>query len=124
MTDSLGLRLRQRRERQRISLTTIAEQTKIQRSLLEGLERNDISRWPAGIFRRAFIRAYAHAIGLEPEVLVREFMEVHPDPIELAATASATTPCLDRPATSVEAPTRLRSLVSSVIDSLAKLRRE
>ena len=62
MRESFGARLRQRREDQQIELSAIAEQTKIKLSLLEGLERDDVSRWPSGIFRRAFIRAYAHAI--------------------------------------------------------------
>jgi transcriptional regulator with XRE-family HTH domain len=66
MPESFGARLRQRRERQQISLTTIAEQTKTQLSLLEALERDDVSHWPAGTFRRAFIRAYTHAIGPSP----------------------------------------------------------
>jgi transcriptional regulator with XRE-family HTH domain len=88
MSESLGARLRQRRETQQISLTTIAEQTKIKLSLLEALERDDVSHWPAGIFRRAFIRAYAHAIGLEPDVVVREFLEQYPDPIEVVAPES------------------------------------
>src|SRR5687767_246058 len=52
MTDSFGARLRQRREQQDIALLTIAEQTKIKLSLLEALERDDVSQWPAGIFRR------------------------------------------------------------------------
>ena len=72
MPESFGARLRQRRERQQIALATIAEQTKIKASLLEGLERDDLSHWPSGIFRRAFLRAYAHAIGLEPDLVVRE----------------------------------------------------
>ena len=63
LPESFGARLRQRRERQHIALSTIAEQTKIKLSLLEALERDDVSHWPSGIFRRAFIRAYAHAIG-------------------------------------------------------------
>src|SRR6478609_3160730 len=83
MPESFGARLRERRERQQIVLTTIAEQTKIKASLLEALERDDVSQWPAGIFRRAFIRAYAHAIGLEPDVVVREFLDLYPDPAEL-----------------------------------------
>ena len=58
MPDSFGTRLRQQREQRQISLTTIAEQTKIKMSLLEGLERDDISQWPIGIFRRAFVRSY------------------------------------------------------------------
>ena len=82
MSESFGARLRQQRERQQIALTSIAEQTKISLSLLEGLERDDVLRWPAGIFRRAFVRAYAHAIGLEPDLVVREFLELHPDPVE------------------------------------------
>ena len=89
MPESFGARLRQQREREQIALTTISEQTKIKLSLLEALERDDVSHWPAGIFRRAFVRAYAHAIGLEPDVVVREFLELHPDPIEVVATVPA-----------------------------------
>src|SRR5438105_3028400 len=89
MPESFGARLRQQREQQQIALTFIAEQTKISLSLLEGLERDDVSHWPGGIFRRAFIRAYAHAIGLEPDSIVREFLELYPDPIEVIASVPA-----------------------------------
>ena len=125
MPESFGARLRQRRERQQIALTTIAEQTKIKLSLLEALERDDVSHWPAGIFRRAFIRAYAHAIGLEPDVVVGEFLEFHPDPIEVVATVSAVSaiaPGVDGAWVSVGPPTRLRYLVGSAIGSLSRLR--
>jgi Helix-turn-helix domain len=50
MPESFGARLRQRRERQQIALTSIAEQTKISLSLLEALERDDVSHWPADTF--------------------------------------------------------------------------
>ena len=86
MPENFGARLRQRREQQQISLSSIADQTKIAMPLLEALERDDVSQWPGGIFRRAFIRAYAAAIGLEPDVVVREFLEAHPDPVEVIAT--------------------------------------
>src|SRR4051812_39051422 len=92
MPESFGGRLRQRRERQQIALATIAEQTKIKASLLEELERDDLSHWPSGIFRRAFLRAYAHAIGLEPDLVVRECLERHPDPIEVVVTEAAIPP--------------------------------
>jgi len=88
MSDSFGARLRQRREEQNIPLRAIAEQTKIKLSLLDGLERDDLSHWPAGIFRRAYVRSYAHAIGLNPDTIVREFLEVHPDPDEAALAAA------------------------------------
>ena len=122
MPESFGARLRQRRDRQQIALTAIAEQTKIKLSLLEALERDDVSRWPAGIFRRAFIRAYAHAIGLEPDLVVREFLEVHPDPIEVVATVSTIAPGVDRARVSAGPQTRFRYLVSSAIGSLSRLR--
>ena len=82
MSSSLGTRLRETRERKGVSLTAIAERTKISFALLEGLERDDVSRWPGGIFRRAWVRAYAQSIGLEPEPIVREFVELYPDPVE------------------------------------------
>ena len=122
MPESFGARLRQRRERQQIALTTIAEQTKISLALLEALERDDVSHWPAGIFRRAFIRAYAHAIGLEPDVVVREFLEFHPDPIEVVATVSTIGPRIDGAWVSAGPPTRLRYLVGAAIGSLSRLR--
>jgi transcriptional regulator with XRE-family HTH domain len=82
MSHGLGARLRDERERRRIDLATIASTTKVNAALFEGLERDDISRWPAGIFRRSFVRAYARAIGLDPEATLREFLEQFPDPVE------------------------------------------
>jgi cytoskeletal protein RodZ len=122
MSETLGARLRQRRERQQIPLTTIAEQTKIKVSLLEGLERDDVSYWPVGIFRRAFVRAYAHAIGLEPDAVLREFFELHPDPVETVGTLPDNLPA-DRAAVAAAPPTRLRYLVGSALGSLSRLGR-
>jgi transcriptional regulator with XRE-family HTH domain len=80
--ESFGGRLRYERERRQINLRSIAETTKIAVPLLEGLERDDVSRWPSGIFRKSFIRSYAEAIGLDPEPVVREFIDLFPDPLE------------------------------------------
>src|SRR5258706_15933201 len=113
MPESFGTRLRQRRERQQIALATIADQTKIKMSLLEGLERDDVSHWPSGIFRRAFIRAYAHAIGLEPDVVVREFLELYADPVEVVAAISAIAPGSENGSVAAGPPTRIRYLVGT-----------
>lgn len=86
---TFGARLRQQREQRQVALAAIAEETKISAALLEGLERDDVSRWPGGLFRRAYVRAYAHRIGLDPEQVVREFMERHPDPVEEASPVEA-----------------------------------
>jgi transcriptional regulator with XRE-family HTH domain len=123
MLETFGARLRRRREEQAIALATIAEQTKIKLSLLDALERDDVSHWPSGIFRRAFIRAYADAINLNPDVVVREFFEVHPEPADVIATTLAIASAADATRTNGGPPTRLRTLVGSAIGSLSRLRR-
>ena len=122
MCDSFGAGLRQRREEQQIALSTISEQTKIKLSLLEGLERDDVSRWPSGIFRRAFVRDYARAIGLQPDAVVREFLERYPDPQEDVTSALTAQAAAEVAAGSATPPTRLRYLVGAAVGSLSRLR--
>ena len=77
---SFGARMRFERERRKISIAEIAESTKILGALLDGLENDDVSRWPTGFYRRAFMRAYASAIGLDPDATLKEFAEQFPEP--------------------------------------------
>ena len=53
--DSFGPYLRGERERRGLTLEAIADSTKIKQSLLAALERNDMSRWPAGKIGRAHV---------------------------------------------------------------------
>jgi cytoskeleton protein RodZ len=53
---------------------------------LEALERSDLTRLPGGIFTRAFIRAYAHEVGLDPDRTIQDFLAELPAD---AATATA-----------------------------------
>jgi transcriptional regulator with XRE-family HTH domain len=76
----LGTRLRRERERRHISLEDVACRTKIGMGLLQDLERDDVSRWPGGIYRRGFIRGYAEAVGLDPDLIAREFADAFPIP--------------------------------------------
>ena len=71
--ETFGPRLRSERERRGISLETLATVTKVSADLWDGLERNDFSRWPTGIFARAFVRDYAKAVGLDADEVVDEF---------------------------------------------------
>lgn len=71
--EQFGPRLRREREKRRIALEEIAEATNVGVDLWEGLERNDFSRWPTGIFARAFVRDYARVVGLDPDAIVDEF---------------------------------------------------
>jgi cytoskeletal protein RodZ len=53
---------------------------------LEALERSDLSRLPGGIFTRAFIRAYAQEVGLDPDRTIQDFIAELP-PESAVATA-------------------------------------
>ena len=66
-------------------MDAVAESTKIAAPLLAALEKGDVSRWPQGIFRRAFIREYARAIGLPPGPTLSEFYEVFPEECDTVA---------------------------------------
>jgi len=69
-----GTRLKEAREARGISLRQIAAATKISIRALEALERGEYKRLPGGIFSRAFVRAYALHVGLDPEQTVNDFL--------------------------------------------------
>ena len=71
-------RLRRHRQRHRLSLDEIAAETRVKPELLEALENNDLSAWPRGLYARAWIRAYASAVGLDPFDTVDEFCRLFP----------------------------------------------
>ncbi len=93
---TLGTWLRRERERRGVTLSQISEQTKLSVTILAGLETDDLSRWPGGIFRRAYSRAYATAVGLDPDLIVRRVEQAHPvatdDATEIPTAASAAQP--------------------------------
>jgi hypothetical protein len=122
MNPTFGERLRLQRERRGVPLSTISEQTKIKLSLLESLERDDLSHWPLGRFGRSYIRSYAQAIGLDPTTTVREF-------IERQGAVEGVTPldevhALAPDKGSRRPPTRLEVLIDSAIDAIHARRAE
>jgi len=74
---AFGERLKQQRERCGASLQSISQATKVPASLYGGLERGDCSRWPGGIYSRAYIKAYAEAIGLNAADVICEFSAIY-----------------------------------------------
>jgi cytoskeletal protein RodZ len=120
MPESFGARLRQQREERGIALATIAQQTRIKEALLEALERDDVSQWPSGLYRRAFFRAYARAIGTDPDKAMQEFATVHPEPEIDVLKAMAST--LERTEGS-RMTAGIRDVVGSAIGTLSRLRR-
>ena len=71
-------RLRRHRQRNQISLEDLSRDTRVSQELLEGLENNDLSAWPKGLYARAWIRSYATVVGLDPDDTVDEFCRLFP----------------------------------------------
>lgn len=81
----IGDRLKRARIACRLSLSDIGARTKISPPSLTAMERNDFARLPGGVFRRAYVRAFAEEVGLDAEALVREYRaRYEPDDLPVA----------------------------------------
>jgi transcriptional regulator with XRE-family HTH domain len=76
--EAFGPNLRRIRIQRGVSLQQIATETNVSDVLWAAMERNDFSRWPNGIFARAYIRDYAKIIGADPDATVDEFCRWFP----------------------------------------------
>jgi len=75
---AFGPNLRRIRVQRGVSIAHIVSATNVSAKLWEGLERNDLSHWPSGIYARSYVRSYAEAIGVDPESTVDEFCRYFP----------------------------------------------
>ena len=91
---AFGRRLKSAREGRGILLRHIADSTKIKESLFVELECGDVSKWPEGIYRRAYLCAYLSAIGLAAQPVLAEFAQLFPDatPAEVPQTGPTAQP--------------------------------
>src|SRR6266542_3086031 len=71
----IGLGLRQARQARALSLDDISQATKISPTLLKAIENDAFDRIPPGLFTRGYLRAYARAVGVEPEGVVERYRE-------------------------------------------------
>jgi DNA-binding XRE family transcriptional regulator len=55
-----------------ITKAEIARQTKLSGWAIDAIERGQFERLPSGIYARAYVRAYAEAVDLDPEMIVHE----------------------------------------------------
>ena len=76
--DAFGPNLRRIRVQRGLSLEQLADSTKVSIDLWKGLERNDFTKWPTGIYARSYVRDYANAIGVDPETTVNDFCRWFP----------------------------------------------
>lgn len=79
LRDQLGELLRDKRERRRVSLERLAEQTHIKLSHLIALEANQFDQLPAAVFVRGYIKSYGQVLGFDyrplQAILRRDFKE-------------------------------------------------
>ncbi|HZR24308.1 MAG TPA: helix-turn-helix transcriptional regulator [Vicinamibacterales bacterium] len=77
--EAFGPNLRRQRMQRGVSLDWIAQETKVHVAMWTALEKNDFSKWPTGIYARAYVRSYAQMIGADPEATVDEFCRLFPN---------------------------------------------
>lgn len=84
--DPIGLRFRHLREKQRLSLESVAQQLKLPLAILDAIEREDWARLGAPIFVRSYVGSYARFLGL-PASLADDVVRGKPTP-RLAAVGT------------------------------------
>jgi cytoskeleton protein RodZ len=70
---SIGETLREARMRQRLDIADVEERTKIRAKYLRALENEEFGMLPGPTFVKTFLRTYAEALGLDPQLLVEEY---------------------------------------------------
>ena len=71
--ERLGDYLKSARESLELSLSDIANETKIRKYYLECFEENDITPLPADVISRGFLKAVAICLKLDPVVVLSKF---------------------------------------------------
>jgi transcriptional regulator with XRE-family HTH domain len=77
-SDAFGPNLRRMRLRRGISVHELSSRTNVSVELWEAMETNDLSRWPTGLYARAYIREYAEVVGADADATVDEFCRLFP----------------------------------------------
>jgi DnaJ-class molecular chaperone len=69
-----GKALKQIREKMRIDLETIAQETRINLKTLEFIEGEDLEKLPPLVYLKGFLKGYAQSLGLDPHRVVEEYV--------------------------------------------------
>lgn len=76
MSDSLGEKLRAAREDRGISISEVAEQTRIAPMYIECIEADNYKPLPGGIFNKGFVKSYARFIGFDEQEALRDYSQI------------------------------------------------
>src|SRR5579885_511139 len=115
----VGASLAAARETRGLSLADAERLTCIRAKYLAALERGDFAALPGRTYGRAFLRTYAHALGLDADRCVDAFEEDVPEPPE---SALALPPPRRRPWPKVAAAALAAAVVAGVVGWAASTR--
>ena len=76
MSTTLGEKLRQAREERGISISEVAEQTRISSLYLKSIEEDNYKPLPGGIFNKGFVKSYAKYVGLDEQEALQDYARV------------------------------------------------
>ncbi len=76
MPESLGEKLRQAREERDISISEVAEQTRISALYLEAIENDDYRTLPGGIFNKGFVKSFAKYVGVDEHEALQDYARI------------------------------------------------
>lgn len=73
--ESIGAYMRSERELRQMSLEELGQTTRIPLKTLQHIEADDFDALPGEVFVRGFLRAYAVAIGLDADAVLKRYHE-------------------------------------------------
>ncbi|WP_068879191.1 RodZ family helix-turn-helix domain-containing protein, partial [Phenylobacterium sp. CCH12-B4] len=76
--ETLGEALRAIRQEKGLTLPEVAERTRVRRSYLEAIEAMELDALPSRPFTIGYIRAYATALGVDPDLATERFKSDEP----------------------------------------------
>ncbi len=76
MSQTLGEKLREAREERGISISEVAEQTRISSLYISSIEKDDYKPLPGGIFNKGFVKSYAKFIGIDEHEALQDYARI------------------------------------------------
>lgn len=77
MSETLGEKLRAAREERGISISEVAEQTRISPHYIASIENNDYKTLPGGIFNKGFVKSYGKYLGLNESEVLQDYAKLN-----------------------------------------------
>ena len=82
---SIGDALADARRQAGLTVTQVADRTRIRETILRGIEQDDFSDCGGDFYARGHIRSIASVVGIDPVPLIREYDEAHGAPEAMRA---------------------------------------